>query len=196
MTGVEAGFERFAPGVDHVLLRFTFDDDVALVAQDGSGLIVDSTRAIVVSSEGVPARGQTYSLRDGYWGNYLLDHRVISDEELRATVKRKNHPLRLLRLSLLPAQAARVLVRGIRRSDTESFATVYRLFANNCSTSALALLDAETGFRAENWDPLHWEDFEAALPIVGPVGTEHALRYRGLLGGPESAEMPTSVSSN
>lgn len=181
VESVQMGFERFAPGVDHVLLRFTFTEDQPLVTQEGAGEIVGATRAIVISSEGVPAKSHPYTLGDGYLGNYLLDHRVVTGEELSSWVAKLHHPLRFDALSLSGTQAAHVLERGIRRSDAASFASVYRLFANNCSTSALSLLDAETGFHKQNWDPFGWEELEAALPIAGPLGAEHALSYRGLL---------------
>jgi hypothetical protein len=187
VAGVQVGFERFAPGVDHVLLRFTFTRDVPLFTQDGAAKPAGSTRAIVLSSEGVPPKGHPYSLAEGYWGYYLLDHRVLTGDELSRWVAKLRHPLRLLPLSLGGPAAGRVLESGIRRSDRESFASAYRLFANNCSTAALSLLDAETGFHAENWDPFHWEELEAALPIAGPLGTEHALRYRGLIGAATGA---------
>lgn len=105
----------------------------------------------------------------------------MTSEELEKWVGKLHHPLRFVSLNLLGSQAARILAQGIRRSDSESFRTAYQLFSNNCSTSALALIDSETGFQKSNWDPLKWEELEGALPIAGPVGTEHALRYRGLV---------------
>jgi len=185
IEGAEVGFERFATGVDHVLLRFTFREDVPLFAQDdrAMGKPVAHTRSLVISSEGVPPKGHPYSLSEGYYGYYLLDHRLVTGDELATWLKKLGHPLRLMPLRLSGTQAARVLEHGIRRSEAESFRTAYQLFANNCSTSALSLLDAETGFRNQSWDPLHWFEFEEALPIAGPVGTARALRYRGLLSG-------------
>jgi hypothetical protein len=181
VVNVEAGFERFAPGVDHVLLKFNLKSDVALHSQDGEvGDSPAATRAIVISSEGVPPKGTHYSLTDGYLGRYLLAHRVVTGEELDHWVAKLKHPLRMVPLELAGERAGNVLVHGLRRSEAESFTSAYQLFANNCSTAALSLLDAETHFHSTNWDPIHWEEFEAALPIAGPIGTEHALGYRGL----------------
>lgn len=181
IESVQAGFERFAPGVDHVFLLFSLLADAPLRSQDGRSTFLGTTRRIVLSSEGVAPKGHDYSLSEGYQGHYLLDHRLVTGEEMAAWIGKLNHPLRLVTLNLSGAEAARLLARGIERSDAESFESSYQLFRNNCSTSALSLLDWETGFRKLNWDPLHWEELEAALPIAGPFGTAHALAYRGLV---------------
>jgi hypothetical protein len=179
VLSVEAGFERFAPGVDHVLLKFNLRSDLFLRSQD-SETATAVTRSIVISSEGVPPKGTHYSLTDGYLGQYLLAHRVVTGEELGHWIAKLKHPLRLIPLALSKQAAGNVLAHGLRRSEAESFQSAYQLVANNCSTAALSLLDAETKFHSQNWDPIHWEEFEAALPIAGPLGTEHALGYRGL----------------
>jgi hypothetical protein len=189
VTGVEAGFERFAPGVDHMLLRFSFDRGVPLFAQDGSNTPAGTTRLVVLSSEGVPPKGRPYSLSEGYGGQYLLDHRLVSGEELAAWTKKLVHPLRFLPLVLSAEQSARILERGILRSDAVSFRQAYQLFSNNCSTSAIALLDEETGYHASN----PWEDgWEQGLPVVGPFNVERALRNRGLL---RDGSAPTAVAT-
>ncbi len=72
------GFERFAFGVDHVFLKLTFSEDIELFSQTVRSERAGSTRSIVISSEGVPAVGQNYTLMDGYFGNYLLDHRLVT----------------------------------------------------------------------------------------------------------------------
>ena len=182
VESVSMGFERFAPGVDHVLLKFRFKEKVELQSQDGRASPAGSTSMIAISSEGVPPKGTHYSLSDGYMGHYLLDHRVVTGEELDRWIGKLRHPFRLVQLKLKGPLVGKIFARGLRRSDAESFLSAYQLFANNCSTSALSLLDAETHFKSENWDPVHWEEFEAALPIAGPFGTEHALGYRGLTG--------------
>jgi hypothetical protein len=179
VVSVEAGFERFAPGVDHVLLKFNLRSEVSLRSQDGETAPA-VTRSIVISSEGVPPKGTHYSLTDGYFGHYLLAHRVVTGEEFGHWIAKLKHPLRLIPLALSKQAAGNVLAHGLRRSEAESFQSAYQLFANNCSTAALSLLDAEIKFHSQNWDPAHWEEFEAALPIAGPLGTEHALGYRGL----------------
>ncbi|MGZ3696307.1 MAG: hypothetical protein ACXWQO_20185, partial [Bdellovibrionota bacterium] len=181
VENVEVGFERFAPGVDHVILRFTFRAPISLLSQDGHARQLGFTRSLVISSEGVPPKAHPYSLSEGFWGHYLLAHRLITGDELDQWIAKLRHPLRLIPLQVEAPKAADLLARGIKRSDLESFRSVYRLFANNCSTSALALLDAETGYHGQNWDPIQWEEWEAALPIAGPLGTEHALGYRGLI---------------
>lgn len=189
VSQVQAGFERFAPGVDHVFLRFELSEDVPLFAQNGKGPAVDHTRTLVISSEGVPPKKHRYSLLEGYFGYYLLNDRVVSGEELGAWVKKLLHPTQVYDLHLTPAQAAAVLARGLLRSEAESFRSAYRLFGNNCSTSALALLDAETGYKREGWDPFQLEAFEEALPLAGYFGTAHALLGRKLIESQSAARV-------
>ena len=179
VESVQVGFERFAPGVDHVVLRFSFSEQLPLFTQFGKVTPAGFTRAIVISSEGVPPKGHKYSMSEGYFGYYLLDHRLATGEEMNQWTVKLHHPVRFVPLKLAQPQAARIHAHGIRRSDSESFASVYQLFANNCSTAALSLLDAETGVRRAGFFP--WAELEDALPIAGPMGTEHALQNRGLI---------------
>jgi hypothetical protein len=178
---VQAGFERFAPGVDHVFLRFEMAEDIPLFAQDGRGPQLGSTRSLVISSEGVPPKKHHYSLLEAYFGYYILADRIVTGEELTAWTRKLRHPTQLYDLSLTPSQAGAVLRSGIQRSESESFHSAYRLFANNCSTSALSLLDAATGYQRSGWDLFGWAEFEAALPVAGYFGTARALRERKLI---------------
>ena len=181
VKNVQVGFERFAPGVDHVFLRFELSEDIPLFEQNGRGKPIGTTRVLVISSEGVPPKDHKYSMSEGYWGQYLLADRLVTGEELERWVKQLNHPVRLFSLHLSEAQVSRILLRGIRRSESSSFQSAYQLFANNCSTSALSLIDEETGFKATGWDPFHLTELEEALPIAGPFGTARELRIRGLI---------------
>ena len=116
-------------------------------------------------------------MAEGFAGQYLLADRLVTGEELVRWAKEYRHPVQLFPLSLSEAQATSVLQRGISRSDAKSFRSAYQLFANNCSTAALSLLDAETGFKTTG----SWAEFQDALPIAGPIGTNRALRSRGLV---------------
>ncbi len=180
VKSVEVGFERFAFGVDHVLLRFEFDREVPYYSQDGSFKRIGTTRRLVISSEGAPAKGGSYKLSEGFFGHYLLVHRLVIGEAMEEWVSRLKHPMRFVKLNLSKKMTVSLLKRGLTLSERESFRTAYRLFSNNCSTAVISLLDAETGFKKQNWDPINFEEFEAALPIAGPLGTEHALSYRKL----------------
>lgn len=179
--GLRVGFERFAFGVDHVFLEFAFKSKIQLYSQKDQRPIIGTTHALILSSEGVPALGQKYNLINGFVGEYVLDHRLLTREKLENDLRYSGHAVRFHVVQLDQEQIGRILRRGIERSERESFQSIYNLITNNCSTSMISLLDEQIEFKSKDPDWFQIRKLAAALPIAAPIGTEQALAHRGLI---------------
>lgn len=179
---IEIGFEEFKTGIYHVFLRFPLEDSdspLTLVSQNGNdkGDKPESSRGLVISSEGVPPKDQPYSLWEGFLGNYLISHRLTTSEEsLRWTSKLKN-PVHYHALNMDPEEVVKVLKAALEASHNERLSQNYRLFTNNCATSILRFLM----MGRKKIEVSDWDRFEIALPVAGPIGTLPVLKKMGVL---------------
>jgi hypothetical protein len=181
ISTVEIGFEEFAFGVYHVFLRFGLNKPAAVLrSQTDTNKPTVHTDRLVLSAEGVPAKGRPYSLLEAFMDQYLFAIRLTTGQEMERWITDLKHPVTFYPLKVTGEQARHAFSRGVEDSDAKGMNTGYRLFTNNCSTAALSLIIEETGFAV---DPgfLNWNKFEMALPIKAPIGTFRALTERKLV---------------
>ena len=169
-------FEKFLSSISHVALKFHLKHPMNLKAQVGKAQT--QIQDFLFSAEGTPPRGSTYNLWDGAQGNYFLSMRFFSLEQaVQTMVKMRNHQVSQFRLNLSPEKRWGVLREGLRRSMKNSFNSIYQLISNNCATTALDLLDSQTGFQEVS----SWMNWEKGIPVDFSYGTLHALELRGLV---------------
>lgn len=181
IDSVEIGFEEFRPMIHHILTRYRLRSGAAirLYSQSGNGSLVTQADSVVVSFEGVPARGEPYSLLESFMENYILTGRVLSGDELLKTNQIYGHLFKFYPLQLSDEQKGQMFKSAVQQSHKTGLGQVYKLFTNNCSTATLSALNAALELRDNSGLTLVQE----ALPIDGgPLGLLQALRGRGVLG--------------
>lgn len=182
IESTDVGFEEFTPGVHHVFLKFNFKERkrIKIFDQNSSDQVNKEIGSLIISAEGVPARGQDYSLVEGAMGQYLFITRILTDLEHQRWTKSLGNPVKFYRLTLNQRQSAKSFLHAIESSHINGPNEIYQLFTNNCSTKAYSFFsDLIKGPTHEN---LSWvQKISLSIPIVGPISTYSFLKNEKLI---------------
>lgn len=182
IQSTDVGFEKFTPGVHHVFLKFNFKNkkSIKLFDQNSSDPKFKEIRSLVISAEGVPARGRDYSLFEGAMGQYLFITRILTDLEHQRWTKLQGNPVKFYRLNLNQKQSAESFLQAIESSHLNGPNEIYQLFTNNCSTKAYSFFsDLIVDSKMQN---LNWlQKISLSIPIVGPISTYSFLKNEKLI---------------
>lgn len=140
IESTDVGFEEFTPGVHHVFLKFNFKENhkLKIYDQNSSDPNFKEIQSLVISAEGVPARGRDYSLLKGARGQYLFITRILTDLEHRRWTQSLGNSVEHFRLTLDSNQSAQSFLNAIESSHRNGAGEIYQLFTNNCSTKAFS----------------------------------------------------------
>jgi|GEM_PF-3159181 len=180
-----AGFEEFAPGVFHFYLEFKSSDNEHKFLLTPQSEVLTPLRpvqsdSIIISAEGIPPLGSSYTLLDGYQSNYLLGVLSYSGEEMRERSALRLHPLKSVQLNISPKQIKSIFLDALKTSSTQKLNAVYQLFSKNCSTTSVGFLKSNLDLETKVRDSI-WNKLQIALPIAGPFSTLTALKSLGLV---------------
>ncbi|MFN7904508.1 MAG: DUF4105 domain-containing protein [Pseudobdellovibrionaceae bacterium] len=186
-SSVEMGFENFAPSVDHVFLKFQMSEGsaVTLFHLEDSFLSpkyeTKEIKTLVLSIEGVPAKGSRYSLIDAFFGNYLVAYRLLSAEDAHKhmVIKQKN-PVSFYPLHFKSDEILGIFEKSMSEANKFGFKQHYDLLSNNCATSAFALLPTSDKF-SKVWYKKFFVEMAIPLSIHFPFSTKYALRQLGYM---------------
>ncbi len=177
---VDIIFETFAPGINHVSMRFNFikKNQVVLRSQNSKNLLKTTTvDSFVLSPEAAVPSGVSYSLKDGLLGYYVLINRLISTEQYLSMIRRLDHPVRFYRTKLNPLEAQRLFTIALTDSR-EVLNNPYQLFFNNCATSVIDYnLKAKKKMVSLEWDFWDVIDPLRGIPSSTTLGTLRTLSW-------------------
>lgn len=175
-------FEEFRPNINHTAIRFQLRQPVLLKPQNAPNKKPFYVSSLLVSPEGIPARGTKYNFVDGILGNYTLVYRLITYESFVAYAESKKHKVLEYKLSGKHLNFKKLLTNSLKTSVSQSFKPVYQLLAKNCATTSLALLFAA---RQEGPAMADWSseilNLAQGIPLSGEMGTLYSLKNYGFL---------------
>jgi len=192
VQSVEAGFENFTPGVNHVVLKFNMKKLMHLTEQAESSKPVQfQTQSLIVSAEGVPGKGFNYSLFEGFQGEYLIVTRVLTAEEYQRWTQKLKNPVSFYPLSVNTDQARKSFEKAMMTSFENGLGEKYQLLTNNCSSKAYSFLGHKN---------LHelsiFQKISLVLPVEGPVSTRQFLVSEKLIPASDPREPVASPELN
>ncbi|NQZ00956.1 MAG: DUF4105 domain-containing protein [Bdellovibrionales bacterium] len=179
---VEIFFENFRKSFNHVAFRFQFKkhQPVELHLQNpqaGSEEVIQMTRSLIISPEGVPPQGSSYNLKDGMLGNYALIYRLFSVEQYETFTRDLNRTLRSYKTKLNKEEMKDLLLVSLNKSS-EGLNGVYQLVFNNCATATIDLvLESKKKLISESWDIWDVVDPFRGVPLNQHVGTLSSLKW-------------------
>lgn len=180
LESVDIVFETFAPGINHVSMRFNFTKKNQVLLRAQNSMEAQTTATIdsfVVSPEAALPSGVKYSLKDGLMGNYVLMNRMISTEQYVAMIERLDHPVRFYRTKLNPVETQRLFQISLLDSR-EILNNPYQLFFNNCATSVIDYnLKAKKKMVSLDWDVWDVLDPLRGIPSSTTLGTLRTLSW-------------------
>ncbi len=182
IESTDVGFEEFTPGVHHVFLKFNFKNKkgIKIFDQNSSDQNFKEIQSLVISAEGVPAKGKDYSLIEGAMGQYLFFTRILTDLEHQRWTKSLGNPVTFYRLNLDEKQSAHSFLQAIESSHLNGPNEIYQLFTNNCSTKAYSFFSDL--IKDSKIKDLSWlQKISLAIPIVGPISTYSFLKNEKLI---------------
>ncbi len=197
VSDVSIGFEEFLPRVYHVFLRFHFSKGSPVYLYKQSLNPIDGLKPshvlhdVVISAEGVPAKGQAYNLMQSSMGNYLLVYRLTSVTGFSdLAIGKLGHKIKQYRVHLDAKARSEALKAGLQTSYAKSFNTVYGILWNNCATSALNLIAAGGALPTVAMDWVGLGQLERGLSIDYFYSSLSSLRRRGLIGDDRFSKLP------
>lgn len=177
VISVEAGFENFTPGVNHVVLKFNMKKPVILTEQiESSQSLQLKSQALIISAEGVPGRGFDYSLVEGFQGEYLIVTRVITADEYQRWTQKLKNPVSFYPLNVNLDQARKSFETAIRTSFKNGLSEKYQLLTNNCSSKAYSFLSHKS-----LQELTIFQKISLVLPVEGPISTRQFLENEKLI---------------
>lgn len=192
VVSVEAGFEMFTPGVNHVVLKFNLKNPLTLTEQvKGPRVAQMQTQSLVVSAEGVPGRGFDYSLFEGFQGDYLIVTRVVTFEEFKRWTQKLNNPVSLYSLNRSPEQSQKAFSAALMTSFENGLTEKYQLLTNNCSSKAYSFLGHK-----DIHNLTAFQKMALVLPIDGPLSTKQFLIKEKLISHTNASEPVASPELN
>ncbi len=182
IESTDVGFEEFTPGVHHVFLKFNFKDKmkIKIFDQNSADQNYKEIGSLVISAEGVPAKGKDYSLIEGAMGQYLFITRILTDLEHQRWTKSLGNPVKFYRLNLNQKQSAHTFQKAIESSHLNGPNEIYQLFTNNCSTKAYSFF-SELINDSKIEDLSLFQKISLSIPIVGPISTYSFLKNENLI---------------
>lgn len=177
VISVEAGFENFTPGVNHVVLKFNMKIPMHLSEQAVSKKPVQiQSQSLIVSAEGVPGRGFDYSLVEGFQGEYLIVTRVLTAEEYQRWTQKLKNPVSFYPLNVNPDQVRKSFETAIMTSFENGLGEKYQLLTNNCSSKAYSFLGLKSLQELSIFQKI-----SLVLPVEGPISTRQFLKNEKLI---------------
>lgn len=137
------GFERFRPSLFHVFLKFDFNKKLPALHLIPTipGHTHIKTHQLILSSEAVPPQSEQFSFIHSLIGRYPIVHRVTTAEEFQYWAASKNHPVEFFPLKVTQVEIQKAFRKAIDRSHSSGLQDRYKLFTNNCVTSALGFFE-------------------------------------------------------
>jgi hypothetical protein len=183
-------FERFAWNMNHISIRFNFDDPILLTSVDlkeNFKKIKMKSNSIVFSPEAALPVNHTYDLFDGFMGRYGFIYKAYSNDQYLEIARQLNHKIKKLSLNLDSKESQTLLVASFLKAADRPLQT-YQLVFNNCATASIDLvLESKKLLRSKGWDVWDVVDPLRGIPADINLGTLRSLYWWDLISSQEKS---------
>lgn len=176
----EVVFENFTLNLNHVSIRFIFNNPIQLQSQNLNNPIKTTylkDNSLIFSPEAAAPVDQSYNLFDGFMGRYGILYRSYSFEYYKKLTQSLKHKIDSKILKLNSDESKKLfLLSFLKYYDTPI--PNYQLLFNNCATQSIDLiLETKKLLRSKGWDIWDVLDPLRGVPATNPIGTIRSLYW-------------------